>query len=253
MRDPAPLVPDVAPPALVDREARRWCARGGRAARGATPAGPPPRGARVRAGARAASDAQRAHGVGEERVRAVERVDEAAAVGGARPAPGLHRPARLERQLAEVPLAALGLVAPLEREAPQRAPGAHVVEAVVVHPHVGHVGGHARVGALAAELEEARARRWRRTAGAPSRTGSPASSRSSRARCSGPRTVKTGEPSAGFQPFSRARIFSAESAHIRAMAGSQVGGPQRLVDPDHRGGPRGRSPPTWRDPRRRGS
>jgi hypothetical protein len=65
--------------------------------------------------------AQRAHGVGEERVRAVEGVDVAAAVLGTGPAPRLHRAARLERQLAQLALARLGLVAPLELQ-PKQAP-----------------------------------------------------------------------------------------------------------------------------------
>ena len=184
MRHPAPLVPHVAAPALVDGEARRGARvehepleQRHRAVALLEEGVPQPVGQRERA--------QRAHGVREERVRAVERVDEAAAVGGPRPAPGLHRAARLEGELAQVALAALGLVAALEGEAPQRAPRADVVEAVVVHADVRDVRGHARVGALATELEEACGRRSRRTAGWRSRTGSPASSRSSRAPCSG--------------------------------------------------------------------
>ncbi len=98
--------------------------------------------------------AQRAHRVREERVGAVERVDEAPAVGAARPAPRLHGPARLERQLAQLAFATVGLVAALENQPSQRAPGADVVEAVVVDAHVRQVRGHVREGALAAQLEE---------------------------------------------------------------------------------------------------
>ena len=153
MRHPAPLVPDVAAAALVDGEAR------GGAGVEAEPLEQRHRAValleeRVPQAVRHGERAQRAHGVGEERVRAVERVDVAAPVRGAGPAPGLHRPARLQRELAEVPLAPLGLVPALEGEAPQGAPGADVVEAVVVHPDVRHVGSHAPVGALAPDLEE---------------------------------------------------------------------------------------------------
>ena len=153
VRHAAGLVPGVAAAAPVDGEAR------GRARvlqqpleqRGGTVALLEQRLAQP---VRQRERAQRAHGVGEERVRAVEGVDVAPAVLRASPAPRLHRAARLERQLAELALASLGLVAALEHQPSQRAPGADVVEAVVVDAHVRDVRRHARVGALAPELEE---------------------------------------------------------------------------------------------------
>jgi hypothetical protein len=98
-------------------------------------------------------DPQRPHGVDEERVRTVERVDEAA-VGQARPAVGLHRAADLQGKLVEVPLPRARVDAPLARQPPERAVGAHVVEAVIVHARVREVRGHAGDRRAAAAVEE---------------------------------------------------------------------------------------------------
>ena len=130
--------------------------------------------------------AQRAHGVDEQRMGAVERVDVAAG-RDARPAPRLDGAADLQRELVEAPLPVGRVVAAFAGEAPQRAVRADVVEAVIVDADVGQVRRHPLDGARAAELEELACRRWRRTAAAPSRTGSPASIPSSRGRASGPR------------------------------------------------------------------
>ncbi len=236
MRHPAPLVPHVASPALVHGEARRG-ARVEHEPLEERHRAVPLLEERVPQPVRQGERAQRAHGVGEERVRAVERVDEAAPVGGPRPAPGLHRPARLERELAQVPLAPLGLVAALEGEAPQRTPGAHVVEAVVVHPHVRHVRGHARVGALAAELEEgAVAGRVElqdrgaelealRPVGPPPRGVAAAQREDGRAVRGVPGLLEREDLLGGEGPQAVDR-------------GPQVGGTERLVDPDHGRPPR---------------
>ena len=102
-------------------------------------------------------DGQRAAGadrVDEQRVRAVEGVDVAGAVGGGPPAGRLHRAADLEGQLVEVAAAAV-VDAPFAQQPPEVAVGADVVEAVVVHADVGDVAAITVARALAAELEEA--------------------------------------------------------------------------------------------------
>ncbi len=91
-------------------------------------------------------------GVDEERMRPVERVDVAGAVGRFLPAGRLHRAAHLQGQLGELPQPVVD--AALEHEPAQRAVGAHVVEAVIVHAGVAHVRGHPLDGAVAAEVEE---------------------------------------------------------------------------------------------------
>jgi hypothetical protein len=97
--------------------------------------------------------AERSHRVNEQRVRAVERMDVAAA-GNRRPPPRLHRAAHLERELVEAdfPFARIGTL--FTRHAPERAVGAHVVEPVIVHAHVREVRRHAGEGAFPAKLEE---------------------------------------------------------------------------------------------------
>ena len=233
---PPALVPDVAAPALADGEA------GGGAGVEAEPLEERHRAVplleeRVAQPVREGERPQRAHRVGEERVRAVEGVDEPAAVGGAGPAPGLHRPARLERQLAQLALLPLGGVAPLEGEPAQGAPGAHVVEAVVVHPHVGHVGRHPRVGALAAQLEEALV-----AGGVELQEGGaelealrpvrPAAGRVAAAQGEDRRAVR-GVPGL----LEGQDLLRGERPHPRDRR-DEVGGAQRLVDADHRFPPR---------------
>src|SRR5207247_10338686 len=76
--------------------------------------------------------AQRADRVDEQRMSAVERVDEAA-VGQRRPAAGLHRAADFQRELVEAPLPVTCGRTSLTRQSPQVAVRADVVEPVVVH------------------------------------------------------------------------------------------------------------------------
>src|SRR4051812_7521289 len=86
-------------------------------------------------------------------MRTVEGMDESA-IRHRRPPVRLYGAAHLQRQLveAEFPLARLEpLLAP---EAPQVAVGADVVEAVVVHAHVGEVPRHAGQGPLTADVEK---------------------------------------------------------------------------------------------------
>ena len=86
--------------------------------------------------------AQRADGVGEERVRPVEGVDEAAAVLGAGPAPGLDGSGAFQRQGVEIPFPGVGGDFPLVHQPGEVAVGADVVEAVVMDAEVGEVRGH---------------------------------------------------------------------------------------------------------------
>ena len=86
--------------------------------------------------------AQRSDRVDEQRVRAVERVDEAAG-RQPRPAPRLDGAADFQRELVEAPLPVARLDAPLARQPPEIAVGADVVEAVVVDADVGEVRRHA--------------------------------------------------------------------------------------------------------------
>jgi hypothetical protein len=97
--------------------------------------------------------AQRPDRIHEQRVRAVEGVDEAA-VGQRRPAPRLNGAAHLERQLVEPELPRVGLDPFLARQPSQIPVGAHVVEAVIVHAHVGEVDRHPLQRPLAPEIEK---------------------------------------------------------------------------------------------------
>ena len=85
--------------------------------------------------------AKRADRVDEQRMRAVERADEAAA-RNARPPARLHGTADFQRQLVEVLFPVARVDPPLAREAPQVAVRADVVEAVIVDARVGEVRGH---------------------------------------------------------------------------------------------------------------
>jgi hypothetical protein len=96
---------------------------------------------------------QGADRVDEQRMRAVERVDEAAA-GDFRPARHLDRTADFQRQLIEGDLPFRRVEAPFAREPPQVPVGADVVEAVVVDAGVGQVAAHALDRPRAAELEK---------------------------------------------------------------------------------------------------
>ena len=109
---------------------------------------------RVTERVREGQDPERADGVYEERVRAVERVDEAA-VRQAGPPPRLNRSADLQGQLVDPHLPIRGVDPFLPRESPERPVGAHRVEAVIVHAHVRQVGRHVRQRARASDLQEA--------------------------------------------------------------------------------------------------
>jgi hypothetical protein len=104
-------------------------------------------------GVRKRQRAERAQGVDEERVRAIERVD-VAAVGQLRPAPRLDRAAHLQRQLVVAHLPLGRLEAPFAGEPPQVAVGTDVVEAVIVDADVGEMRRHPLEGAGAAQIEE---------------------------------------------------------------------------------------------------
>jgi hypothetical protein len=235
VRDAAGLVPGVAAGAAVDPELRRR-ARVLQQALEQRHLAVALVEERLAQPVRERERAQRAHGVGEERVRAVEGVDEAAR-RRPRPAPRLHRAARLERELEQLELAGLGGVAPLEREAAQSAPGADVVEAVVVHAHVRDVRRHPRVGALAAELEEralaGRVELQQRRAELealrplrPAARGVAAAAREDgRAVRRVPALLEVADLDRRELPEPRERLL-------------EVLRPQRLVDPDHRGLPR---------------
>src|SRR5262249_25688650 len=99
--------------------------------------------------------AQRSDRVDEQGVRAVERVDEAAA-GQPRPPPRLHRAAHLQRELVEPQLPFVRRDAALAREGPQVPVRADVVEAVVVDTDVREVRRHPLDRARTAQLEKRR-------------------------------------------------------------------------------------------------
>ena len=86
--------------------------------------------------------AQRADRVDEERMRSVERVDEASA-RNLRPPGGLDRAAHLQRELVERDLIGGRIEPPRTRQPPEIAVGADVVESVVVDADVREVGRHA--------------------------------------------------------------------------------------------------------------
>ncbi len=127
-----------------------------------------------------------ADGVREQRVRAVEGVDEPAAVHGAGPAPGLDRARHLQRQLVEAALPGArprsGPRARRRRRLPYVLtllnPWSWTPTCETCERHALHRGrpAHAR---------GTRRRRQRRTGGWPTRTGSPGSTRSSPAKSSG--------------------------------------------------------------------
>jgi hypothetical protein len=104
------------------------------------------------------SERQRSQGtncVHEQRVRAVERMDEPA-LRGCRPASRLYGATDTERKLVEAQLPVARVDAAFAHQTPQRAVRAHVVEAVVVHARVGEMRRHPLDRASASELEEFR-------------------------------------------------------------------------------------------------
>ena len=97
--------------------------------------------------------AQRADRVDEQRVRAVERINVAAA-RNVRPARGLHCAGDLEREFVKLHLARAVGDLPLAHEPPKVAVGRDVVEAVIVHAGVRHVRGHVLHRAFVADLQK---------------------------------------------------------------------------------------------------
>ena len=98
--------------------------------------------------------AHRADGVGEERVRAVERINVAPAAGDLGPARGLHGPGAFEGEFVEIPFPGVGGNASLHHETEKISVGGNVVESMIMHADVGDVVGHAPAGAGTSELEE---------------------------------------------------------------------------------------------------
>jgi len=98
--------------------------------------------------------AQRAHGIDEQRMAAVEGMDEAQAFGKLRPAGGLHRAAHLQSEFVKVQFPFVGFNAALQHEAAQVAVGGDVVEAVVVDSGVGQVLGHVLYRVAATKFEQ---------------------------------------------------------------------------------------------------
>ena len=95
-----------------------------------------------------------ANRIDKQRLRAVERIDVAGAVGRFRPARRLHRAADFKRQLKIASLPGVVRHAPFVHQPPQVAVGADVVEAVIVDADVRKMRRHHRERALAAELQK---------------------------------------------------------------------------------------------------
>jgi len=99
---------------------------------------------------------QRAQGVREERMRAVERVNVAATIAQERPACRLHGPAHFQCQLAALPFELTGGALAFPDQAPQVSVSAHVVKPVVVHPEMRKVRRHDLQRVFAAVSKEPR-------------------------------------------------------------------------------------------------
>ncbi len=98
---------------------------------------------------------QRAHGVYEQRVRAVEGMDVAGALAKLCPPPRLHRRRALQRQLEILLLPLVWRDAPLRHQAQQVAVGGDLIEAVVVDAEMGDVRRHVAPRAGHPQCEEA--------------------------------------------------------------------------------------------------
>jgi hypothetical protein len=96
--------------------------------------------------------AKRPDGVHEQRMGAVERVDEPA-IGQRRPAAGLHGSAHFQRELVEVHFPRVRLDPILARKTPQISVGADVVEAVIVDACMRQVRRHPLDRARAPKLQ----------------------------------------------------------------------------------------------------
>ena len=87
-------------------------------------------------------------------MRAVERVDESAAIVNPRPARSLHRAGNFQRQFVKIPFALVKRDCSLVHHAKQVAIGGNVVETVVVHADVRDVRGHAFDRVAPAEFQK---------------------------------------------------------------------------------------------------
>ena len=97
--------------------------------------------------------AERADGVGEEGLGPVKGADVTELGGELGPAGGLDSSARFEGEIVEVGLPIVGGEPAFAEKSAQVSVGADIVEAVIVHPDMGHVGGHTAERSLAADLE----------------------------------------------------------------------------------------------------
>jgi len=97
--------------------------------------------------------AKRANGIGEERLRAVERADVAEVRGELGPAGGLDGAAGFEGEIVEVGFPIVRRETTFAEESAQIAVSADIVEAVIVDPDVGDVDGHSAEGGVATDLE----------------------------------------------------------------------------------------------------
>ena len=100
-----------------------------------------------------AESAEGADGVGKEGLGPVEGADITEFGGELGPAGGLYGAAGFEREIVEVGLPIVGGEPAFTEEAAEVSVGADIVEAVIVDPDVGDVGGHAAKRSLAADLE----------------------------------------------------------------------------------------------------
>src|SRR3974377_166044 len=98
---------------------------------------------------------QRAHGVDEQRMRAVERLDEAEAASELGPAPRLHGARAFECELDIFHLPRIARDAALKHETTQIAVSRDLVKAVVVHAEMGDMGRHFGASAFDRQVKEA--------------------------------------------------------------------------------------------------
>ena len=100
-----------------------------------------------------AEGAERADGVGEEGLGPVKGTDVTEFGSELGPAGGLDGAARFEGEIVEVGLPIVGGESAFVEKAAQVSVGADIVKAVIVHPDVSDVGGHAAKCSLSADLE----------------------------------------------------------------------------------------------------
>ena len=99
-------------------------------------------------------DADRAHGIDEQRMRAIEAVDIPQPVECIRPPRRLHRAAGFDRHLIKRKFPRIVRDASFAHQAAEIAVGREVIEAMIVHADVRHMRGHQLARALAAEFEQ---------------------------------------------------------------------------------------------------